>query len=148
MTISASVVPALPRSLSRSLGALLWLSLGLALSGCADMSDNMSAAFADPAQYDLYDCKQLDVARKGLATRASELQGLMAKAETGTGGAVVSELAYRNDYVAVRGQMKFADDAWRRNNCQDNPTQSSRPVAPTPPAIKPAPPSRSGGAVY
>ena len=72
----------------------------------------------------------------------------MAKAETGTGGAVVSELAYRNDYVAVRGQMKFADDAWRRNNCKNNPTASSRPVRPTPPVIKPAPASRSGSAVY
>ena len=89
MTVSASVVPALPRAL----GCLLALALGLALSGCADMSDNMSAAFADPAQYELYDCKQLETARKGLAERAAQLQGLMAKAETGTGGAVVSELA-------------------------------------------------------
>src|SRR5215469_2076943 len=112
------------------------------------MSDSMNAAFADPAQYDLYDCKQLDTARKGLAIRATDLQGLMAKAETGTGGAVVSELAYRNDLVAVRGQMKFADDAWRRNKCKDNPTASSRPAPPTPPVIKPAPASRSGSAVY
>jgi hypothetical protein len=143
MTVSASVVPALPRAL----GCLLALALGLALSGCADMSDNMSAAFADPAQYELYDCKQLETARKGLAERAAQLQGLMAKAETGTGGAVVSELAYRNDYVAVRGQMKFADDAWRRNKCREG-APSSVPPPPTRPDFKPAPPSRSGSAVY
>jgi hypothetical protein len=144
MTVSASVVPALPRVAT---AGLLWLALGLALSGCAEMSDNMSAAFADPAQYDLYDCKQLEVARKGLAERSAQLQGLMAKAETGTGGAVVSELAYRNDYVAVRGQMKFADDAWRRNKCREG-MPSATPPPPTRPDIKPASPSRSGSAVY
>ena len=31
--------------------------LGALLSGCAGMSDNMTGAFADPAKYDLYDCK-------------------------------------------------------------------------------------------
>ena len=144
MTVSASVVPALPRAAA---AGLLWLALGLALSGCAEMNDTMSSAFADPAQYDLYDCKQLETARKQLATKAAELQGLMAKAETGTGGAVVSELAYRNDYIAVRGQMKFAEDAWRRGKCREG-APSTTPAPPTRPDIKPAPLSRSGGAVY
>ena len=144
MTVSASVVPALPRAAA---AGLLWLAFGLALSGCAEMNDTMSTAFADPAQYDLYDCKQLETARKGLGERAAQLQGLMAKAETGTGGAVVSELAYRNDYIAVRGQMKFADDAWRRNKCREG-APSTTPAPPVRPDIKPAPPSRSGGAVY
>src|SRR4051812_33934009 len=143
MTVSASVMPALPRAV----GCLLALTLGLALSGCAEMSDGMTAAFADPAQYDLYDCKQLETARKGLNTRLAELQRLMAKAETATGGAVVSELAYRNDYVAVRGQMRFADEAWRRNNCREG-APPTVPAPPTRPDIKPASPSRSSGAVY
>ena len=77
----------------------------------------MATAFADPAKYDLYDCKQLETERKGLAKRAAELQGLMAKADTGAAGPVVAELAYRNDYVAVRGQAKFAEEAWQRNKC-------------------------------
>ena len=80
------------------------------------MSDTISPAFADPAKYDLYDCKQLETERKSLATRTAELQGLMAKAETGVGGSVVAEVAYRNDYIAVRGQSKLAEEAWRRNN--------------------------------
>ena len=77
----------------------------------------MSTAFADPAKYELYDCKQLETARTSLAVRTAELQGLMAKAETGVGGTVVAELAYRNEYIAVRGQSKFADEAWQRNRC-------------------------------
>ncbi|HLZ05631.1 MAG TPA: twin-arginine translocation pathway signal [Bradyrhizobium sp.] len=144
MTVSASVVPALPRAAS----ALACLVLGLALSGCADMSDSMTTAFADPAQYDLYDCKQLEAARKTLDTRAAQLQGLMAKAETGTGGVVVAELAYRNDYLAVRGQSHFAEQAWRKNHCHETPPGAATAGPPTPPVIKPAPPSRSGSAVY
>src|SRR3974390_2789120 len=41
----------------------------LVLSGCANMSDNLSAAFADPAKYELWDCKQLEPERKRLAVR-------------------------------------------------------------------------------
>ncbi|MBV9459996.1 MAG: twin-arginine translocation pathway signal [Bradyrhizobium sp.] len=140
-------------------GALV--ALALALSGCADMGgDAWTTAFADPAAYELYDCKQLEPVRKNLAVRQAELQGLMAKAQTGAGGAVVSELAYRNDYVAVRGQSRLAEDAWRKNNCHETPPPT--PVAaasPTPnakpapnakrtPNAKPAPASQSGSAVY
>ena len=114
--------------------ALLMLGSGLGISGCADMNDSMSVAFADPAKYELYDCKQLEAERKNLASRSAELQGLMAKAETGVAGPVVSELAYRNEYIAVRGQSRNAEDAWRRNNCRETPAEP----APVPPVIKPA----------
>ena len=97
---------------------LALFALGAGLAGCASVGDNMSTAFADPARYELYDCKQLQPERDRLAARAAELQGLMAKAETGTGGSVVVELAYRNDLVSTRGQQKFADEAWRRNKCR------------------------------
>ena len=110
--------------------------LGLALGGCAGMGDNMTTAFADPAQFDLFDCKQLEASRKTLAARAAELQGLMTKAETGVGGSVVAELAYRNEYIAVRGQSNFAEEAWRRNKCQ---TAAPAVAAPTPPVVAPAP---------
>ena len=137
------------------------VALALTLSGCADMGgDAWTTAFADPAAYELYDCKQLEPVRKSLANRQAELQGLMAKAQTGAGGAVVSELAYRNDYVTVRGQARLAEDAWRKNNCHETPPAT--PVAaasPTPnakpapsarraPNGKPVPASRSGNGAY
>jgi hypothetical protein len=120
------------------------LAAGFALSGCAGMSETVAPAFADPAKYELYDCKQLESERKGLAARTADLQKLMDKAETGAGGAVVSELAYRNDYVAVRGSAQLAEDAWRRNKCRDTPPGAA-PVASAPqrPDIKPAPKSGS-----
>lgn len=126
------------RSFSFSLAALALVALGAGMSGCAQMGETISPAFVDPAKYDLYDCKQLETERKALATRTADLQGLMAKAETGVGGSVVAEVAYRNDYIAVRGQSKLLEEAWRKNRCQDYKPDANA-AAPTPPNIKPAP---------
>ena len=132
------------RAGSRAAAVLGALTLGAALSGCAGVGDTMSTAFADPARYDLYDCKQLEPERKSLANALAENQGLMAKAETGVGGAVVSEMAYRNDNIALRGQMHFAEEAWRKNHCRE-----SAAAAPAGPPRAPLPPaSRAGSAVY
>ena len=136
-------------SLSASLrlcGALVVLLAGAALSGCAGMSETVAPAFADPGKYELYDCKQLEGERKALAIRTADLQKLMDKAETGTGGAVVSELAYRNDYVAVRGSAQLAEDAWRRNKCREAPPEATPPAAQASPAATAKPASKSGKA--
>ena len=118
--------------------AVVLLVAAAGLGGCAGMSDGMSTAFADPAKYELYDCKQLETARKALAARTAELQGLMAKAETGAAGTVVAELAYRNEYIAVRGQVQI-----RRGSLAEQPVRRRRAVfaaaAPVPPVIAPAP---------
>ena len=127
----------------RGPGALLaLLAAGAALSGCAGMSETIAPAFADPGKYELWDCKQLETERKALATRTEQLQKLMAKAETGAGGAVVSELAYRNDYIAVRGQSQLAEEAWRRNKCRPSPPEPTAPDEAAPAAAaKPSPKS-------
>jgi hypothetical protein len=139
------------RPLLRAAAGAALLALGVGLGGCADMSDSMTSAFADPAKYDLYDCKQLETERKNLANRAAELQGLIAKADTGVAGPVVAELAYRNDYVSVRGQARLADEVWRRNRCRETPASAAAPAAtPAPPATDtPAHKhQRSGSAIY
>jgi len=105
------------------------------------MSETVAPAFADPAKYELYDCKQLEGERKSIASRTGDLQRLMDKAQTGAGGAVVSELAYRNDYIAVRGQAQMADDAWRRNKCRETPPEAAPAAVPVVPAAKPGPKS-------
>jgi hypothetical protein len=101
------------------------------LGGCASMGDGMvSGAFVDPAKYDLYDCPRLESERKALATRTAELQGLIDKAQTGAGGAVVSELAYRNDYISTRAQAKLAEENWQKSKCVATPPKP--PAAPEP----------------
>jgi hypothetical protein len=135
----------------RAVAFVALLVLGFPLGGCAGMGEGMTSAFADPAKYDLYECKQLETERKSLASRAAELQGLMAKARTGVAGSVVAELAYRNEYISVRGQSKFADEAWRSNKCQDTPPAAPKPVTATAPPSNDRPGSsqvRSGNAVY
>jgi hypothetical protein len=153
MVERAPLVKTMPRAVAA--GAVV--ALALTLSGCADMGgDAWTTAFADPAAYELYDCKQLEPVRKSLAAKEAELQGLMAKAQTGTAGPVVSELAYRNDYISVRGQARLAEEAWRKNKCRETPPATPTAAvspAPTPNGKrasnpKPAPPSRSGSAVY
>ncbi len=150
--VRMKVSPFRSRRSPRAVAVVALFVLGFPLGGCADMSDSMTSAFADPAKYNLYDCKQLEAERKNLATRAAELQGLMAKAQTGVAGPVVAELAYRNEFIAVRGQAKNADEAWRSNKCHE-----TTPVAAAKPATVSVPPTndrpghssgRSGNAVY
>jgi len=124
----------------RAFAGMVMLACGSLLSGCADMSDGMTSAFADPAKYNLYDCKQLETERKGLSVRMAELQGLMSKAQDGFAGPAVAEIAYRNDYIALRGQKKNADEAWALNKCHDSPPAKA---AETPPAA-PAAAAKSG----
>lgn len=112
------------------IAAALLLATGLA--GCAGGAS--SSLFVDPAHYDLYDCKQLGVARKAVGDRMAELEGLMAKAESGAAGALASGLAYQTDYVAVRAQRDLIDEKIRQYNC------SPVDLAPeTPPSSQPAP---------
>ena len=145
-------LPSRRQPCSRAAAVLALLALGAGLSGCAQIGETMSPAFADPAKYELYECKQLGPERQSLAVRIAELQGLMAKAETGVAGPVVAELAYRNEYIALRAQSKLADEAWRRNKCTDPvPAAAAAPAAPPAPAAsakggRPSP--KSGSAVY
>lgn len=130
--------------LPRAVVSAAWLAFGFALGGCSSMSDEVSSAFADPSKYTLYDCKQLEAERKRLATRSAELQGLMARAQGGVAGPVVAEIAYRNEYIAVRGQAKNAEEAWQLNKCRETPATAG------PPANDKSgrPMTRSGNAVY
>ncbi|MGP9811418.1 twin-arginine translocation pathway signal [Rhodopseudomonas sp. NSM] len=109
------------------------------LSGCAAIGDSaMSQAFVDPAKYDLYNCEQLAAERKALDARLADLDGLMRKAQTGVAGSVVSEVAYRNDYINVKAQSRLAEQTWRDNKCVE--------AAPPPAAAAPGPraPAHSG----
>jgi hypothetical protein len=129
----ALVCSSWPRLRAASVMALFVSGIGLA--GCANLGDSFaSGAFVDPAKYDLYNCTQLETERKNLAARAKDLEGLMAKADTGAAGPVVSEFAYRNDLITARAQAKLADEVWRRDKCQDTPPPAAAPPPPAPPA--------------
>ncbi|MHC2438923.1 twin-arginine translocation pathway signal [Bradyrhizobium sp. USDA 4451] len=125
--------PSRPNPL-RSAAIVTLLVSAAAVSGCAQIGDNVPSAFADPAKYELYDCKQLEAERTGLKSRATEQERLMAKAETGVGGTVVSEMVYRNELISIHSQQKLAEEAWRKGKCHEAPpdTPPAAPAAPTP----------------
>ncbi|HUN97737.1 MAG TPA: twin-arginine translocation pathway signal [Bradyrhizobium sp.] len=118
-------------SARRTAVALTLVLAGAGLSGCANMGDGpLSGAFVDPSIYDYYDCKQLETTRKTLTDRAAQLQALIDKADTGFGGAVVGEVAYRNDYITARAQLKLLEENWRRNKCVASPPAPTATSAP------------------
>jgi hypothetical protein len=123
--------------LCRTAAALALVLSGVTLSGCAGMGDGfMSGAFVDPSIYDYYDCKQLETQRKTLNKRVEDLQALIDKASTGTGGVIVGEVAYRNDYITARAQLKLLEQNWQRNKCKESPPDAAAAPAPDQPPAK------------
>lgn len=108
----------------------MFAAIGVLLAGCASSGgESLTSVYVDPSRYALYDCVQLRTAMQAQSKRAAELQGLINKAQSGFAGSVVSEVAYRNDYINARANYKLADDEWRRNRCESQklPPDKSAP---------------------
>ena len=91
--------------------------MALFLAGCAGTHVGSSAAFIDPARYDLYDCKQLNEEYAVVIKRELELSSLMAKAEQGPAGGLMAELGYRGDFVSIRARREQIEERMAQNNC-------------------------------
>jgi hypothetical protein len=114
------------RKFSRAVAAALLAAL---LAGCtttASQDDQVGRLLVAPDKFMLYNCSELPLRWKALSDREKELQGLMVKAGTSPDGRLVSELAYRPEYLAVRGEMNELRNAATAKNCKyvpgaDNP---------------------------
>lgn len=96
----------------------------VALCGCA--SDDSAGRFlVAPDRYVLYNCTQLADAAQLNFTRQQELEKLMAKAEAGSGGTIASNLAYRPEYVQLRGEMNELLRTAGEKNCKTMPGTGS-----------------------
>lgn len=93
--------------------------------------------FVDPSHYALYNCDQLNTAHKQMAARVAELKGLMAKAETGFAGALMSGLAYQSEYVTARGELEQIEENRRKLNCGPLPAEKPPQPAVSEPKQKP-----------
>jgi hypothetical protein len=80
-----------------------WLMLAVLLAGCSANLDELVVA---PGKFEIYNCDQLAARGRTAVARERELKTLIDKAEEGSGGALVSTIAYRNDYLTVRGELK------------------------------------------
>lgn len=96
---------------------VLLAALASTLIGCSSLALDERILFVDPARYDLYDCNQLETARTQASNQLDDLRRLMHKAETGVGGAVISEVAYRPDYVSAQGRLKAIEAAYQDRRC-------------------------------
>lgn len=97
---------------------ILLICLSVLAPGCSHVSDEAAETLSsDPSAYEFSDCSQLDNARRDLTKQAEETRALMAKAETGFAGSVVSATVYEPDLMKIRGSLKRLDDAWQRQHC-------------------------------
>ena len=81
------------------------LALALALPACAGNDDATARFLVAPGKYVLFNCKQLTERATENLKRHQELEGLIAKAGAGTGGEMVSAVAYRPEYLSLRGDL-------------------------------------------
>jgi hypothetical protein len=101
--------------------ALLAVSLGGCTTAGGSPDDMTSRLMIAPGKYTLYNCQQLAERSVVITTRQKELQGLMAKAETAADGRVVSAIAYRPEYVALRADMNELRNATAARDCKALP---------------------------
>ena len=120
--------------------AALALLAGACLAGCATQNgapdDSMSSYMVSPGKYQLYSCPQMAVLEPQFRSREGELAVLIAKAESGPGGAIAATLAYRSEYLQVRGELAELGRAAAAKNCP--PPAPEEPPPKTPPKARPA----------
>jgi len=97
-------------------GLVLALTLSCA-TGCSTSSNLSVMLFADPGKYEYHTCEQIQAAGQSMATQKKNLKELIDKAERGTGGVVVSTVAYRGQYRTVVEEIEVIEAAARRKNC-------------------------------
>jgi hypothetical protein len=103
-------------------------ALGIAvLSGCAASDDTSGRFLVQPDKYQLYSCRELDEAAKTVGARQLELEGEMAKAGPDASGRFVSNIAYRPEYLQLRGQMNEIHRTSAEKKCKFNPNAAPGP---------------------
>jgi hypothetical protein len=94
------------------------LILPMLLAACGTAIESPMTVFADPGKYEWYSCDQLLPQRTYWADREQKLKLLMDKARQGTGGAVISVVAYQGDYVNAREELQVIDATARAKKCK------------------------------
>ena len=83
--------------------------------------DRLGRLLVAPGKYVLYSCPELATQATATAARLRELERLMAKAGSDSGGQLVSAMAYRPEYTEKRGEMSELRNAAVEKNCKSHP---------------------------
>ena len=103
-------------------------ALAVALSGCAMPDEQLARFMVAPDKYMLYTCDDIAKETQAAAAREQELRQLMAKADVDAPGRLVSAVAYRPDYLTVRGEINELRKAAAAKHCTVVPGAAA-PVA-------------------
>ena len=84
--------------------------LAAMLSGCTgspggSSDETFGRILFAPGKFALYNCAEIADRVTANIARQHVLEGLMAKAGAGSGGRLVSSVAYRPEYLELRGEM-------------------------------------------
>jgi len=119
-------------------GTVAALALAGMLAGCASTQDGggevLATVFADPGEYRYYSCVQLAQVHRAQSQRRAELWALMVRAERAPGGVLASTVAYRGDYLATTGRLKYINEARRDRDCDREDALEGRPPLGSPAA--------------
>ena len=102
-------------------------SIVFALAGCTSQGgssdDQMARFLVAPGKYMLYTCDEIARQAKASAARQKELEQLMVKAGADASGQVIGAVAYRAEYLSLRGDINELRNATAEKNC--NPGRAS-----------------------
>ncbi len=116
-----------------SLAGAALFAAALSLSGCGSPGDFVAESLAAPGQFDLYDCRALQREAADVAYRLRKLEELMARANQGPAGALISATTYQPQYAMLRGNMIKLRRAAAANNCTFVPGAAPAAHVPPPP---------------
>jgi hypothetical protein len=90
------------------------------------MTDQSAAsAFTAPGKFNVYACVDLDLRAKELHRRQAELEQLMGRASQTADGALLNTIAYRTEYLQVRGELEELSKAINDKRCSTESKWSS-----------------------
>ena len=92
--------------------------LAAMLGGCG-MSDDMALSMVDRGKYAFYNCDQLALQAREKARREQELRDAMTRAASGPGGELVNSIAYRSEYLTVKGELEELQITAREKKCRE-----------------------------
>ncbi|GIK81907.1 MAG: hypothetical protein BroJett024_30120 [Alphaproteobacteria bacterium] len=109
-----SLIAFAPRRLCASLAAA-----ALLLAGCT-LPDDKALTMVNRGKYSLFNCDQLKSQAVQARTRERELREAMAKAAAGPGGELVNAVAYRSEYLTVKGEIEELEITANAKNCRQS----------------------------
>ncbi len=97
------------------------------LSACASQ-DSAARFLVQPDKYMLYNCKELFETARSNEARQHELEALIAKAGSDSGGQFVGNMAYRPEYVQLKGKMNELKKTAGEKNCNIEAPAAGQPA--------------------